>query len=108
MGDYNNDPENPDHFAHEHYAVGDGYQGEDFFDYDESDEMTWWQRVRTFEPALLRGVLSALAVVLATVGVDASGVFEQVNVAWAAIFGVIPLVQAWWTRGSVTPVAKQK
>lgn len=66
---------------------------------------TAWQRFTTFEPVLLRGILGALAVVLLAVGIDASDVFERINVAWAAVFGVIPLVQAWWTRGVASPTA---
>lgn len=62
-------------------------------------------RLRTFEPALLRAILTALAVVLGTVGLDASGVFERVDVAWTALFAVFPLVQGWWTRRAVTPNA---
>jgi len=66
---------------------------------------TAWQRFTTFEPVLLRGILAAVAVVLLTVGIDASDVFERVNLAWAAVFAVIPLVQAWWTRGKTTATA---
>lgn len=63
------------------------------------------RRLLTLEPALLRAVLVAIAVVLGTVGLDATDAFERVNVAWAALFAVFPLVQGWWTRTAVTPNA---
>lgn len=66
----------------------------------------WWTRFTTLEPTLLRAITTALVVVLGTVGLDAAGFFDQVNIAWAAIFGVIPLIQGWWTRRVVTPTAQ--
>jgi hypothetical protein len=68
--------------------------------------MTWWERVKAFEPALLRAILAAAATVAATVGLDLSGVAAQVDTAWVAVYAVLPLVVAWWTRSSVTPNAK--
>lgn len=68
--------------------------------------MTWWQRVKTFEPALLRAILAALGTVLLTVGVDISGVADKLDVAWSAIYAVLPVLVAWWTRGVVTPNAR--
>lgn len=68
--------------------------------------MTWWQRVKAFEPALLRAFLAAIATVLLTVGVDISGVADKLDVAWSAIYAVLPLLVAWWTRGVVTPQAR--
>lgn len=67
--------------------------------------MTWWQRVKTFEPALLRAILAAVATVALTVGVDISGVADKLDVAWSAIYAILPIVVAWWTRGAVTPNA---
>lgn len=69
-------------------------------------QMTWWERVRTFEPALLRAILAALAVVLGTVGLDLTDAFGKVEVAWAALFALIPLVQGWWTRTVVSPASR--
>lgn len=68
-------------------------------------ELTWWQRVRTFDPALLRAVLVAAVVVGGAVGVDISGITGRIDTAWTAIFAVIPLIQGWWTRSVVTPSA---
>lgn len=68
--------------------------------------LTWWDRVKAFEPALLRAILAAVVTVAATVGLDLAGVAEQIEVAWTAVFAVLPLVVAWWTRPSVTPNAK--
>ena len=65
-----------------------------------------WERVKTFEPALLRAVLAAAVTVAATVGLDLSGVADQVDIAWGAVYAVLPLVVAWWTRSAVTPNAK--
>lgn len=69
-------------------------------------QMTWWERVRTFEPALLRAILAALAVVLLAVGIDLTDVFGKVEVAWTAVFGVLPLIQGWWTRTAVSPASR--
>lgn len=68
-------------------------------------QMTWWQRIKTFEPALLRAVLAAAVVVATAIGLDISDVTGRVDVAWTAIFGVLPLLQGWWTRSAVTPAA---
>jgi len=64
---------------------------------------SWWQRIKTFEPALLRAVLAAVVVVLGVVGVEFSPIAEKIDTAWVAIFAVIPLLQGWWTRRAVVP-----
>jgi hypothetical protein len=64
---------------------------------------TAWQRFTTFEPALLRAILVAAVIVAGTVGVNIADVADRIDLAWTAIFAVIPLVQAWWTRTAVTP-----
>lgn len=68
--------------------------------------MTVWERIKTFDPALLRAVLIALGVILGTIGVDLSDVFGKIEVAYLAFFGVVPLLQGWWTRSAVTPAAR--
>jgi hypothetical protein len=66
-------------------------------------QMTWWERVKTFEPALLRAVLAALITVAATVGFDLSGIADKLDVAWTALYGIIPLLAGWWIRRAVVP-----
>jgi len=66
-------------------------------------KMTLWERITTFEPALLRAVLAALGIVLLTVGIDASDVFTKVDTAWTALFAIFPLIQGWLTRSVVVP-----
>lgn len=68
--------------------------------------MTWWERVKTFEPALLRAILLAVVTVAGAWGLDLSGIADRIDVSWTALFAVLPLVAAWWTRSKVTPNAK--
>jgi len=63
----------------------------------------WWERVKTFEPARLRAILAALAIVVGVFGVDATGIFEKIDVAWTALFGIIPLVLGEAVRRAVVP-----
>lgn len=71
-----------------------------------STELTWWERVKTFEPALLRAVLLAIVTVAGAWGLDLSGVADRIDVSWTALFAVLPLLAAWWVRSKVTPNAK--
>lgn len=64
---------------------------------------TLWQRLTTLEPALVRGVIFALVYVIGIVGFNVTDVGEKIVGAWTAIFAVLPLIQAWWTRSAVTP-----
>ena len=66
----------------------------------------WWTRVRTLEPALVRGVVVAIVGVLGLWGLDVAEVGNKVTETWAYLFPLIAVVQAWWTRGVVVPVAK--
>jgi len=68
-----------------------------------ADTRSWWSRFTTFEPALLRGIVGFFVLVLGMVGLDASGVGDNVIEAWTYLFALLPLIQAWWTRGAVTP-----
>jgi hypothetical protein len=72
---------------------------------------SWWSRVKTFEPALLRGIVGAIVMALAFFGLDASVVGENAVEWWTYVFALLPMIQAWWTRTVVTPsatvVAKQ-
>lgn len=68
--------------------------------------LSWWERVKSFEPALLRAVVVAVVGVLALVGIDATETGDKIVTGWTYLFSLIPLLQAWWTRAAVTPNAK--
>jgi hypothetical protein len=61
-----------------------------------------WKRIEWTEPAVLRGIITALVAFLASIGVvvsnDVTGVAEGL-IPIAAL--VIPLVQSVWTRAAV-------
>lgn len=65
-----------------------------------------WERVRTFEPALLRAVVVALVYVAGIWGLDAADLGDRVVETWAAVYPLFALLQGWWTRQSVTPNAR--
>lgn len=73
---------------------------------DPTPEPTWWARLRTAEPALVRAVVIAVVGALAVWGIDLTEWGDRVNATWALLFPLIPLVQGWWTRTVVTPTAK--
>lgn len=62
---------------------------------------TLWERLITLEPALVRGVIFALVYVIGIVGFNVTDVGEKIVGAWTAVFAVLPLIQAWWTRSAV-------
>lgn len=70
------------------------------------DEPSWWARLRTAEPALVRAVVAALVGALLIWGVDLTQWGDRVNATWALLFPLIALVQGWWTRTVVTPTAR--
>lgn len=65
--------------------------------------LTAWQRIKTFEPALLRAVVLAVVGVLALWGLDLTEWGDRIVNSWTLLFPVLFLVQGWWTRGVVTP-----
>lgn len=67
--------------------------------------LTTWQRIKTFEPALLRAVVLAVVGVLALWGLDLTEWGDRVVNSWTLLFPVLFLVQGWWTRSSVSPAA---
>lgn len=69
----------------------------------ETPTPTLWERIKTFEPARLRAILAALVVVVGVFGFDASGIAEKIDVAWTALFGIIPLVLGEVIRRAVVP-----
>ncbi len=72
---------------------------------EKSVEMTsFWWRLVNLDPAILRGAVIAVVVLVGTFGFIVS---EQTLAAFlTAIGAVIAIVQALWTKGAVTPNAK--
>lgn len=64
------------------------------------------RRLLTLEPAVVRGVIGALVLVLALWGVDAADLGSRVEQTVLTVLALVPLVTAWWTRSAVTPNAK--
>lgn len=63
----------------------------------------WWRLVH-LDPAILRGAVVAVALLVSTLGFAIS---EQTLTAFlTAIAAVLAMVQALWTRSAVTPNAK--
>ena len=60
--------------------------------------------MRTFEPAMLRGVWVAIVGLLAALGITlAPGIEDKVNAILGVIIAIVAILQAYWTRGAVTP-----
>lgn len=68
--------------------------------------MTLWQRIRTFDPALVRGVVGAIVAIGLIWGVDFTGVGEQIAQTADIVGGLVSLLTAWWIRSAVTPAAR--
>ena len=68
-----------------------------------SDGLGVWDRVRLLEPAMLRGILTAIVAALAVWGVNLSPWADRVSDTWALIFPLLAVIQAWWTRTVVSP-----
>lgn len=64
------------------------------------------RRLLTLEPALVRGVITAIVFVAALWGLDVADLGEKVSQTILVLLALVPLIQAWWTRGVVTPDAK--
>lgn len=65
---------------------------------------TLWWRLVNLNPALLRGLIMAVVLLLSSVGILISP--EVPNSLIGFIATVLAIVQALWTKGSVTPNAK--
>lgn len=63
--------------------------------------MSFWERFKTFEPALLGAVLAAIVGTLALWGIDASAIGDRLGNSWALLYPAIILLQGWWVRGKV-------
>ncbi len=68
--------------------------------------MNFWTRLRTFEPTMLRAVLTALVVAAGAFGLELTPYADRVDVAYTALFAIIPILQGLLTRPAVTPNAK--
>lgn len=75
-------------------------------DVQEAAEVGLFERLRTLEPAVVRGVVVALVFVVGLVGFNIADVGEKVVAGYTALFAVIPLIQAWWTRSAVVPASQ--
>jgi hypothetical protein len=70
---------------------------------DKNSNLNAWQRVMLLNPALVRGLVVAIAAILATVlgrTVIDSALIDSIVIFFASISA---LVSALWTRGAVTP-----
>lgn len=63
----------------------------------------WWKLVN-LDPVLVRGAVMSFAALAATLGLAVSD--KALGAFLAAVFSLMLLLQALWTRGSVTPNAK--
>lgn len=69
--------------------------------------MTWWNRIRTLEPARVRAVWVAVVALLVSLGVTVQTDLDSaVQALIVAVFTLLPLVQGETTRAKVVPVAK--
>jgi hypothetical protein len=66
----------------------------------------FFARLNAFEPAMVRAVLSAVVVILGTVGLEFAPIADKIDTAWVALFAVLPILQGLLTRQAVTPNAK--
>lgn len=66
----------------------------------------FFRKLAGFEPAMLRAVLTALVVAAGAFGLELSGYADRVDVAYTALFAIIPIVQGLLTRPAVTPNVK--
>lgn len=66
------------------------------------DSVVW--RIFNLQPAAWRGVVTAVFVVLAAVGIKVSS--EIPDAVFLAVLAILPIAQAIWTKGAVTPNAK--
>jgi hypothetical protein len=63
----------------------------------------WWKLVN-LEPATLRGILLAVVTLLAAIGIKIAPNIPDSIIAVLVV--ILPVIQALWTRGSVTANAK--
>lgn len=72
-------------------------------EHSEPQPSFWWKLVH-LDPAIFRGLIMAVVLVLGSVGIFVSDeLANNLVIAWVAIMAV---VQALWTKRGVTPNAK--
>lgn len=69
----------------------------------EPKDTIWW-RIVNLQPATWRGIVTAVFVLLAAVGIKV--VPEVPDAVFLVILAVLPVIQAAWTKKAVTPNAK--
>lgn len=68
---------------------------------------TFWNYVKTFEPARLRAVWVAVLTLATTLGLTVPTDLDGKVTAIIAVLAVLlPLIQGEWTRAAVVPVAR--
>jgi hypothetical protein len=67
----------------------------------------WWERIRNLEPARVRAVWAAIAVLIVSLGFSVSTDLNAgVEATIVLVFTLIPLIQGETTRAKVTPMFK--
>lgn len=66
-------------------------------------DTVWW-RLMNLQPAVWRGIVTAVFVFLAAVGIKVAP--EIPDAAFLVVLALLPIVQGIWTRSAVTPNAK--
>lgn len=61
----------------------------------------FWEHVKTFEPAMLHGIIISVVGIAGLWGLDLADAGEKVTQTWTLAFPLLAVVQAWWTRGAV-------
>lgn len=63
------------------------------------------KRILTTEPAIVRGIGTAVIAVGTAAGLDIAGSVDRGVAILIALIGLVAVLQAWWTRTAVTPTA---
>jgi len=66
----------------------------------------FFKRLLAFEPTMVRAVLIALVTAAGAFGLELSPYADRIDVAWTALFAVLPIIQGLLTRPAVTPNSK--
>lgn len=69
-----------------------------------SPQDTIWWRLINLQPATWRGVVTAVFVLLAAVGIKVAPAIP--DAAFLVLIAVLPIIQGVWTKHAVTPNAK--
>ncbi len=61
------------------------------------------KRLLSLRPAMVGAILPVLILIGANIGLNIEDQINQWGTTILAILAVVPLIQAWWTQGEVTP-----